>query len=485
MKRFFILSIALAAVVIGCTKGEIVKAPGHKKSIKFETYVGKTPATKAVSADLAYLKSFTAEETPAFHVNAFIHEEVTEVDVDNKLVLEDISMSKPYMDKDVWWSASEGQAGIPEETATVKVIFSTAAEQPELEGAYDGTTIPAGWLDEFTQQARWYATSILTTSTDDAGTTTSTWGTWNITKLSDENNINAGGAWDYPGTVYWPDATSGRKLAFSAYSLNAKEDITFTDGSFSDFTYNLPQTVAEQNDLLVTPLIPNQATTATGEHTSVGLSFRHLLTRVGFSLIANRSDDDIKVTIKSITLKGSFPSSGTVNLKTLSPVIVPVDGGEYDSFSLFGDATAEGVYNYCELVSSTTSQPIYANMTYTPAETETNIETGETTIEEPEKFEANASADPDNRFMMIIPDSIGAEGCIEVEYQLTDADPQKAVISLADWTFEAGKSYDFVFKVSTSAIGFYVEVTSWDSYFPNDTNNGIFTLTPEIVDSNN
>ena len=112
-----------------------------------------------------------------------------------------------------------------------------------------------------------------------------------------------------------------------------------------------------------------------------------------------------------------------------------------------------------------------------------NTATGEETIKEPEKYEAKTDAVAANRYMMLIPTTLGADAHILVKYQLTDADEQTAKISLADWKFDAGKSYDFVFKVSTSAIGFYVEVSPWDSYFPTaDGSTGVYTLTPEIVD---
>jgi hypothetical protein len=113
--------------------------------------------------------------------------------------------------------------------------------------------------------------------------------------------------------------------------------------------------------------------------------------------------------------------------------------------------------------------------------TNTNEETGAVTVVEEEKYETKADAVPANRYMMLIPTTLGADAHILVRYQLTDADEQTAKISLADWKFEAGKSYDFVFKVSTSAIGFYVEVSPWDSYFPTEGNSGIYTLTPEIL----
>lgn len=491
MKRFFIITVALAAVAVGCTKSEITKAPGHNKEIKFSTYVGKAPITKAVSGDLAYLQSFTAEDTPAFHVNAFLHSEVG-IDQNTELLdITSISLTSAYMDKDVWWVANAGTAGIPEETATLKVIFSEAETQPTLSGSYDGT-VPAGWVDAYTPNAKWFATSTESTTTADDGSATTEWTEWAVTEITEDNNTNALGSWDYPGTVYWPDANSKRKLAFSAYSLNVKDDIQFTipgengeevETPYSNFTYTVPAVVAEQNDLLVTPLIPNQGITPTGERTTVGLTFKHLLSRVGFSLIANRDDNDIDVTIKSVVVNGPFPSKGTVGLKSLSPSIEALEGDEHASYSLF-QTQEDGTYEYCEWKSKKERQPIYANMLYTPEKVNKDETTGEETTT-PESYAANADANPANRYMMIIPTTLSAEAHILVEYQLTDATPQTAKISLANWQFEAGKSYDFVFKVSTSAIGFYVEVTPWDSYFPTDENTGIYTLTPEIVDTTN
>ena len=113
------------------------------------------------------------------------------------------------------------------------------------------------------------------------------------------------------------------------------------------------------------------------------------------------------------------------------------------------------------------------------------------------------NTDDSNRFMMIMPSqqptNADSEGkyeenelpgaYIEVHYQLTEADPQKARVSLDGWNFAAGKSYNFIFKVSTSAIEFEVEVQDWTDYFAPSTEggnttypngNGIYTLTPII-----
>lgn len=490
MKKNLFLLVALASVAIGCTKSEVVKAPGHNKEIKFNTYVGKTAATKAVSGDLAYLQSFTSEETPSFHVNAFLHDE-SAVKIDESTGLLDISkigMTSAYMDKDVWWLSGTDATGIPEETPTLKVIFSEAAvtPAPTLEGAYDGSSIPTGWYDSYSPLANWYATSEQTANTEDG---TPTWSAWTIIAITEDNNTNANGSWDYPGTVYWPDATTNRKLAFSAYSLNASDNITFSipgegenaervETPYSHFTYTVPESVAEQDDLLVTPLIPSQGISATGEHATVGLSFKHLLSRVGFSLIANRNEPDIKISIKSVVLEGPFASQGIVALKSLAPEITPIPGAEQASYSLF-ESMEGGQYEYFEWESSKDRHPIYANKIYTP-EVVSKDETTQEEVKTPEEFKDKEDAAPENRYMMIIPTTLGADACISVVYQLTDGAEQTAEISLANWKFEAGKSYDFVFKVSTSAIGFYVEVTDWLPYFPNGENTGIYPLNPEV-----
>lgn len=449
----------------GCSKSNVTKAPGHGREVAFNTYFGKAPITRAESATLEYMQTKFAETSPAFHVNGFLHKELTS-DAEGNYDLSKVSTVAAYMSKDVWWVPAAEQAGIPEETETLKVIFSSTAT--ELEGAYDGETIPQGWSDMYTQDAISYATSTYAV-TDQVGA----WGPWQVVSLTDENRTNAGGVWDYEGVTYWPDATSGRKLAFSAYSLNApvvteegKAGIRFTknaqgEESLTNFIYTVPEKVADQQDLLVTPLLPNQCVSASGSQTTVGLVFNHLLTRIGFSLMANRIDTDINIDIKSVTLNGVFPKSGVVELKDLAPKIVAIEGNNQASYALFDN---EG--EFCRYTSNTAAQPIFAN------------------VKSADNSVVATSNSEDNRYMMIMPSTQGTDAYIEVVYQLTDAEEQTAKISLENWVFRPSTSYDFVLKVSTSAIGFYVEVSPWDHYFAstgtNGNGDGIFTLTPEI-----
>ena len=57
MKRFFFSVIALAAAATACTEGGVIDAPQfYNNAIVFDTYIGKTPITKAESEDIEYLK---------------------------------------------------------------------------------------------------------------------------------------------------------------------------------------------------------------------------------------------------------------------------------------------------------------------------------------------------------------------------------------------------------------------------------------------
>ena len=57
MKRFFFSVIALAAAATACTEGGVIDAPQfYNNAIVFDTYIGKTPVTKAESEDIDYLK---------------------------------------------------------------------------------------------------------------------------------------------------------------------------------------------------------------------------------------------------------------------------------------------------------------------------------------------------------------------------------------------------------------------------------------------
>ena len=416
MKKALFFIVALASVAIGCTKSEVIKAPGRGREIKFDNYVGKTPVTRAESVDLDYLKRDSVQ------VYAFLHNYV-------------------------------------EPTTQV----------PEGEEVYKGDDVYVDVSGIPTNSA--YLDKVLTWDTDNS-------------------------KWDYPGVVYWPDYSKSRKLAFAAYALNVEKLIEWDEDpnvpyneksghpegqSYTKFTYTVPDAVKDQKDLLVTPFLPNQGLDENANAQAVQLNFKHLLSRVGFQVVANQ-DGDVDIDIKEVTLHGNFPTQGKVNLK---------GSGVIDPITTEDDAEAKYVTkydffptdNYFTTKSSMNPVNIFENRIVS-SKTELTDGEGETQITETE------SDDDSNRFMMIMPsvqskndadgDGVyeldtenGLPGAyIEVVYQLTDADVQTARVSLDGFRFDAGKSYTFRFKVSTLSIEFDVTVDSWLEHFEETDGDG-------------
>ena len=300
--------------------------------------------------------------------------------------------------------------------------------------------------------------------------------------------------WDYDGVVYWPDASSTNYLAFTAFGVHNVEasevdgktvhtstvpaGVTNLDSNSFDFKVN--STVAEQQDLIVAPFqYAKKIDATTMANTTVTFTFKHVLSRVGFKVQAN-NDADTDVIITKVDLKGNFHTTGNVNLTLETPAIAQTGSASPQIYSLLPGNDAF----LCN--SSITAQPIYNNATGVVAEGDTKYTVTALT----ENLEANLA----NRYMMLMPTANSTLGNYQlvVEYQLEGT--KKYYTATADlnssFKFEAGKSYEFLFKVSTTSIGFSVTVSEWSNYFPvegedQDGNSivvedGEFTLTPIV-----
>ena len=297
-------------------------------------------------------------------------------------------------------------------------------------------------------------------------------------------NESAPAHWDYNGVSYWPDG----KLDFVAYGLNAQRHITLSNTK-TTFTYNVPNLVSKQEDLIVA-FSPN------GENNgrAINLPFKHVLSKVGFSLETNNADPNVKVTIKKIVLTGAFKSQGTLNMASATPTFTNLSG-DVTSYTFFGTevtTTTDGVpttslvsYNpnaagtYDCFVGDSNGKvlddngnqiydPIYASHTIAVAG---NSDDGFTQSNPAIK----GTADEDNRYMMILPTDVQTNAKITVVYQLTGDEERTAEAQLANtFKFEAGKGYEFILKVSTLKVDFSVGVTDWDKGDYEDS----YTLTP-------
>lgn len=455
MKKIYISLLALSVAAVSCTKSELVQTPDlGGQEISFDTYLGKAPMTKATSANLAALQA----ESKGFDVKAFIHS--------GEPFPSTFDAADVYMEKAVYWKSATSAAFSYADTENTHYIFSSAATQPEAPAAYNGTC-PTGWSDDPANGTLWMASATKNGET---------WSDWTVTAY--QNQTHANGIWEYDGVTYWPDPNSGKYLSFAAWGVNTittngtGDDATHTSENSAiefttekDFTFTVNTTVAAQQDLLVAPFQYGKAINATGTNTTVNIKFEHVLSRVGFKLVANQDDTSVGIKVTDLSLKGSFAATGTVDITDEAPEISAtaytpntvyelLPGDDY--FATYSQAQGVEIYNNEATVNLGAS-----SATVTPA----------------------SDADANNRYMMIIPTSgvTSPDYKITVKYQLTDAEEETATVELPNtFEFEAGKSYEFVLKVSTSKVGFYVEVSDWEE----GTVDASYPLTPDTAEDN-
>lgn len=369
MKRFFFLTIALAAVAVGCTKSGVLESPQtFQDQITFEPYAGKAPITKATIATNTTLLQ-------GFRVIGF--EETSNDSYD---------ASNPFLRKMV----------------TGKVT----------------TTTPEG--------------GEPVTTTD----------------------------WSYYGAMFWP----GGDVHFVAYGLNvnttsdalkptaittqgegygdvetADTDIfTMNDNDYTSFTYEVPLARSEQKDLLISAAVKNK------QNGTIKLELYHVLSRIGFSInILSANSPEVEIT--DIELTGNFITKGTydlMNAVTRNGAQVEVSGSHTRStYKFYVDKVVDG-------------QDVKEDR-FSTSETGQNVICVNNNAEE--------------RFLMIIPSPTPEEGetiappTITINYKIGDVKQVPATYNLENnFQFLPGKAYEFVFTLSTVAVGFNVEVETWD-----------------------
>lgn len=455
MKKIYISLIALSVAAISCTKSELVQTPDlGGQEIRFDTYLGKAPMTKATSADLTALQT----SGNGFDVKAFIHSGTTKPQT--------FATADVYMYKAVYWAGATSAAFSYADTENAEYIFSSAAEKPTAPTTiYDGNddNIPEGWTDSPENSSLWMASATKS----ETG-----WSAWTVEEY--KNQTHANGIWEYDGVTYWPDPNSQKYLSFAAWGVNeitttgtgetathtsSNDAINFGDSEHK-FTFTVKPTVADQQDLLVAPFQYGKAINTAGTNTAVNIQFKHVLSRVGFKLIANQEDKSVEIKVKNVNLKGSFASEGVVDITADVPSISATDYVPTEYKLLPDDTDFFATYSQAEEVD------IYNNQATVTLGTSANVAPADGT-------------DSENRYMMIIPTLSSTQATdyvITVEYQLTDAGEETATVTLPDtFRFAAGKSYEFVLKVSTSKVGFYVEVSDWEE----GTVDASYPLTPE------
>lgn len=398
MKRFLFSVCALAAVVVGCSKSEVLNRPNADMPIEFNPYTGRVPVTKAIAATITDLG------VDGFQVYAFLR---------------------------------------------------GANEQPK----YDGTPFMNKEV-----------------------------------KLKD-------GAWSYPGRAYWP---ANGVLDFIAYGLNAAP--TPVEGQYNKITHTVDTLVANQKDLLVA--LGQRSLTYESTNGTVNLLFSHLLSRVGFSLIT-KAGNNVNVRVEKVDLVGNFYGQGEVDLAMFEGDTLVLGGKDSIANRPYITPKGEAVATKYRLLryeaeetftgegrpdatNDKMGQPIYNNDTlYTVENPNDRLLINYKKKTDPTDAEEDvAENNLKNRYMMIIPIKAAKhEAKLKIRYCLpgdvtiheNEIDLSTAEVKDKDgnvvktgFDFEAGKSYNFQFKVSTNSIDFSVDVEDWD--ISNDGATHQFTL---------
>lgn len=253
--------------------------------------------------------------------------------------------------------------------------------------------------------------------------------------------------------VFWPgDAT----LDFLAFGNNVSDkEVTSngvtpvdlispispaTDGSFTQFTYNVPDNVAEQEDLVVSAKVTTKLSETNGG--AVQLEMKHILSRIGFKVYVSGS---AAVVINEITLYGAFSTSGTVDLTATTPAIAPLENDQ--------EEVVRTPTSYSLLPGDTSFSPV-ANQT--------------------QQIHSGTAENAENCYMMVIPGTVGdyatnTKPYIHIEYTLGGVENEKDIPLTLDNTatganmvFEAGKAYEYLFTISAAKIDFTGSVVNWD-----------------------
>lgn len=284
------------------------------------------------------------------------------------------------------------------------------------------------------------------------------WSTCTVESSTDENGnetktiTNQG--WTYGGTTYWP---ANGSLDFYAFGISSN----LTKATETTYSYTVQTAVSSQDDLIVATPVNQSGST----NTTVSLNFKHLLSRVGFTLMTTNNTSAVEVRIKSLKLIGDFYSSGTVDLTAATPVITATGNATETTYSLLADnysASVQADYRVFRHTKAVTANgvPIYPNST---------LKTDGT-------YDETDSGDENDRFMMLIPGTMPSK--VDIIYQLPGTSDQHVELDLTSEVnkaklsfdeFKAGKAYEFIIKVSTDKIDFTGEVKDWDPVDGADT----------------
>lgn len=247
-------------------------------------------------------------------------------------------------------------------------------------------------------------------------------------------------AWEYTPIKYWPESddfttNALMKTSFFAYAPYNHSAITLSAGTVAGYpslTYVTPIAPSAQIDLLADEL----ADVTKPADSKVKFTFRHLLTRIGFSA---------KSTIANVVTVKSIKINYAANAVTQTAQYT-FDGEN----GVWGDPTA--YFAATTNITSTSSDAEQLNGD------DVSVKTTATKLNDAGKY------------MMLIPQRIGAGGLtafVEYTYAANSADNNsvatyRKAVELPDFTYARGKAYNIILSFAPDKIIFEgIEVENW------------------------
>ena len=255
-----------------------------------------------------------------------------------------------------------------------------------------------------------------------------------VNKVADGDGFK----WDYQPSKFWPaadqvvDFVAWVPVASYTVGETTKNNISVENATL---TFTVPEEVKNQSDLLVAEAQMGVNRVAEGTNNEpVSLKFKHLLSRIGFEIVATGipTDDVNVVELVEVSLKGGFAKSGIVDMTK--------DNTDGNPLAITAAASTETTSKY--------------TLTGTHFGWEDNRMTNATTVDGKLVGRKNS----DDSYIMLIPDG-NSPTSITVTYTITTKGPDNnvttddtVVTNTADFdlsgvTYEAGKAYKYIFKI--------------------------------------
>lgn len=272
-----------------------------------------------------------------------------------------------------------------------------------------------------------------------------------VTKVTSEGSAS----WTYSPAKFWPAAD--QQVDFVAWV-----PVNNATVSHATLDFTVPTEVKNQTDLLVA--VPQLNQNRAGDNSPVSLTFKHLLSRIGFEIIATGipSDDVNKVELVEVSLNGTFANYGKVDMTcATNPEGVT---GPFIKAAAVPEQPVEGA--------PTTATTNQYKLTGTHFGWTDNRITNATKDEEDKLVGVSNTADS---YIMLIPDT-NAPTHITVTYTVTTTNGEgvepTVITNTANFAlqpatgtfaYEAGKAYKYVFTITMESITFDVVEETWST----------------------